>query len=204
MQQIKNIIFDLGGIFLEVDYPKTEQAFFNLGVANFNHLFTHNHASPLFELLETGKVTTGEFYDLFRQASGINLTNQQIKGAWNAMLGSFYMDALQWLQPVKQRYNIYLFSNTNQIHEDAFVEIFRQQTGQENFNDNFIKAYYSHKLGIRKPYPESFKAILAEQNLDASETVFIDDSAKNVQGAVDAGLQGIFLPPPKSLTELEF
>jgi len=204
MQTVKNIIFDLGGVFLEVDYLKTERAFVDLGVANFHDLFTHHHADPVFELLETGKVTPAEFYQLFRQSSGTSLTDEQIRTAWNAMLGNFYTDALEWLKPVKERYNIYLFSNTNQIHEDAFVETFRQQTGEEDFNSNFIKAYYSHKLGLRKPYPESFKAILDEQNLLAEETVFIDDSYKNVEGAVAAGLQGILLPPPKRLVELVF
>lgn len=204
MQNIKNIIFDLGGIFLAVDYQKTEQAFVDLGVTHFNNLFAHNVAAPLFELLETGKITPAEFYDQFRQASGLLLSNQQIQTAWNAMLGDFFMEALDWLEPVKNRYNIFLFSNTNQIHEDAFIDKYQQQTGQQNFDAHFIKAYYSHKLGIRKPYPESFKAIIDEQNLVVEETVFIDDSAKNVQGAIDAGLQGIYLPPPKRLTELVF
>jgi putative hydrolase of the HAD superfamily len=204
MQNIKNIIFDLGGVFLEVNYPKTEKAFIDLGVENFHQLFSHHHAGPVFELLETGKVAPDEFFELFRQASGVPLTDEQIRTAWNAMLGNFYTDALQWLQPVKERYNIYLFSNTNQIHEDAFVEIFRQQTGQQDFNNNFIKAYYSHKLGLRKPYPESFKAILDEQNLLAEETVFIDDSYKNIQGAIEAGLTGILLDPPGTLTKLVF
>ncbi len=204
MQNIKNIIFDLGGIFLAVDYQKTEQAFVQLGVTDFNHLFTHNHASPLFEQLETGHITPQEFYGLFRQVSGTNLTDEQIRDAWNAMLGSFYIDALEWLQPIKERYNIYLFSNTNQIHQDAFMQTFKAQTGQDEFDVNFIKAYYSHTLGQRKPNPASFKAILEEQNLIAEETVFIDDSPKNVQGAIEAGLLGIFLPPPKRLSELVF
>lgn len=204
MQHIKNIIFDLGGVFLGVDYQKTEQAFVNLGITNFHDLFTHHHADPVFELLETGKITPSAFYDLFRQVSGTTLTNQQIQTAWNAMLGNFFVDALEWLQPVKQRYNVYLFSNTNQIHEDAFVATFRQQTGEDNFDSHFIKAYYSHKLGLRKPYAASFKAILDEQNLLAAETAFIDDSYKNVEGAIAAGLQGILLPPPKKLVELVF
>lgn len=204
MEKIKNIIFDLGGVFLEVDYHRTERAFVALGVSNFHDLFTHHHANPVFELLETGKVTPAQFYELFRQASGTTLTDGQIRTAWNAMLGNFYTEALQWLQPVKERYNVYLFSNTNQIHQEAFTESFRQQTGQEGFDGYFIKAYYSHTLGMRKPYPESFKAILNEQKLAAEETAFIDDSFKNVQGAVEAGLTGILLPPPKRLTELVF
>ncbi len=202
MQKIRNIIFDLGGVFIEIDYLKTQEAFINLGVTHFSHLYTQQHASPLFELLETGKITPEEFYDMFRQVSGCQLTNEEIRTAWNAMLGNFYTDALEWLKETGKRYNIYLFSNTNKIHEDAFNVILQHQTGLPDINGFFIKAYYSHTLGLRKPYPEAFKAIIDEQQLVAAETLFIDDSIKNVEGAIQAGLQGIFLEHPQKVTEL--
>ena len=202
MQKIKNIIFDLGGVFIEIDYFKTQDAFINLGVTHFSHLYTQQHASPIFELLETGKITPAEFYELFRQASGVQLTDEQIRTAWNAMLGNFYTDALDWLDKINKRYNVYLFSNTNKIHEDAFNKILEQQTGLKSIDGFFIKAYYSHTLGLRKPYAGSYKAILEEQQLDAAETMFIDDSIKNVQGAIEAGLTGLFLEPPRKVTDL--
>jgi putative hydrolase of the HAD superfamily len=202
MQKIKNIIFDLGGVFLEVDYFKTQDAFINLGVTHFNQLYTQQHASPLFELLETGKVTPGEFYALFRQASGVTLTDEEIRTAWNAMLGTFYIDALEWLVDIGKRFNIFLFSNTNKIHEDAFKIILKEQTGINSLDSFFIKAYYSHTLGLRKPYPESFKAILTEQQLNPSETMFIDDSIKNVEGAIATGMHGLFLNPPRKITSV--
>lgn len=203
MQKIKNIIFDLGGVFIAIDYFKTQDAFIDLGVTHFNQLYTQQHASPIFELLETGKITPVEFYDLFREASGIPLADESIRTAWNAMLGNFYTDALEWLKGVGQRYNIFLFSNTNKIHEDAFNIILEKQTGLKNIDGFFKKAYYSHTLGLRKPYPESYKAILEEQKLDAAETMFIDDSIKNVEGAIEAGLHGLFLELPRKVTSVE-
>ena len=149
MHTIKNIIFDLGGVFLEVDYLKTQDAFINLGVTHFTQLYTQQHASPLFELLETGKIAPEEFYSLLRKASGIELSDDEIRTAWNAMLGKFYVDALDWLKGVGERYKIFLFSNTNKIHEDAFKIILKEQTGHENLDSFFIKAYYSHTLGLR-------------------------------------------------------
>jgi len=203
MQNIKNIIFDLGGVFIAIDYLKTQQAFIDLGVADFSKLYTQQHASPLFELLETGKVTPEEFYALFREASGTELSDEQIRTAWNAMLGNFYTDALEWLEEVGKRYNIYLFSNTNKIHEDAFKIILKEQTGDDSLSRFFIKDYYSHTMGLRKPTVESFHAILKEQNLDPAETMFIDDTIKNVEGAIEAGLHGVFLELPKSIMTVD-
>jgi putative hydrolase of the HAD superfamily len=202
MQKIKNIIFDLGGIFINIDFARTEKAFRELGVANFNVYFTQHHASNLFELLETGKVSTVEFCEAFRKETGINLSNDQIIQSWNALLLDFPIERIKWLDKIREKYNVYLFSNTNQIHYEAFIESFTTQTGLNHFNSYFIKAYYSHEMGLRKPYPESFQYILNEQNLVAEETLFIDDTLKNVEGAKAVGLQTIHLAPPLTVLNL--
>ncbi|WP_153799867.1 HAD family hydrolase [Foetidibacter luteolus] len=203
MQPIKNIIFDLGGIFLNIDYPKTEKAFIDMGVTHFPTLYTQHHASDIFELLETGKITPGEFYEGFREASGVTLTDEQIHSAWNAMLLDFPVERIEWLEGIKDKYKVFLFSNTNRIHYDVFREIYRKDTGRQDFDSNFIKAYYSHDLGLRKPYPESFRKILEEQGLLAGETLFIDDTVSNIEGAKKAGLQTIHLVPPSSVLQLD-
>lgn len=202
MTTIKNIIFDLGGIFLTLDYQKTENAFTELGIKNFNDLFTQHHVSPLFYELEVGIITPHQFYDEFRTLSKINLTNQEIENAWNAMLLSFPVERLLWLENIRNKYNIYLFSNTNQIHYDCFMKIYKQQTGNIDFNNYFIKAYYSHELALRKPDAEAFEFILKEQNLHPYETLFIDDTFKNIEGAKHIGLRTIHLMQPKTVLDL--
>lgn len=203
MQQIKNIIFDLGGIFMNINFSKTEAAFAELGITDFNKYITQHTITDLFEHLETGKISPEEFYDLFRKESGTNLSNEQIAFAWNALLLDFPLDRLQWLDAIRKKYKVYLFSNTNKIHYDAFMDLYAQQTGDTNFNGYFIKAYYSHELGLRKPYPESYLKILEEQQLLAAETVFIDDTIKNIEGAQQAGLQTIHLFHPKTVLDLD-
>lgn len=202
MLPIKNIIFDLGGIFLDIHYQLTKNAFINLGIKNFDELFTQHHANDLFEDLETGKISEASFYNLFRKEANINLSDEQIKTAWNALLGGFPIERLVWLQKIKEKYNIYLFSNTNQIHYNAFMKIYEQETGKNNFDKHFIKAYYSQNIGLRKPYPESFLHIINEQNLVPAETLFIDDTIKNIEGAKAVGLQTIHLIAPKTLLDL--
>jgi len=202
MATIKNIIFDLGGVFIHIDYPKTEAAFVAAGVPHFHELYTQHHANPLFEDLETGKISAETFYHQFRATSGINLSDETIEACWNAMLGDFYQSALTWLGDIKNKYNIYLYSNTNSIHYNAFSALFTQQTGLNNFDDYFITAYYSHTLGLRKPYAASFTAILEKEKLVAAETLFIDDTAVNIAGAREAGLQTIHLTAPQKVETL--
>jgi FMN phosphatase YigB (HAD superfamily) len=202
MQTFKNIIFDLGGIFMELDYMLTEKAFVDLGVTNFSDLYTQHHANPVFEKLETGEIEPAEFYDVIRNVSGLDLTDDQIKNAWNAMLLTFHPEKLEWLENIKSKYNIYLFSNTNQVHYDCFQEIFYKVTGHNNFDNYFIKAYYSHTLGLRKPYPGAFVEIMKRENLKPEETLFIDDTPKNVEGAKQAGLHTILLQSPETVFDL--
>ena len=203
MQKIKNILFDLGGIFIEIDFAKTNKAFVDLGVLHFDQMFTQHTASALFEKLETGIYSPDQFYEAFREEVQLPLSNSQIESAWNAMLGPFPLDRLEWLAEIKNRYNVYLYSNTNRIHYDAFQKIYKQCTGKGYFDDYFIKAHYSHELGLRKPYPQSFTQLLAIEKLAAAETLFIDDTPKNIEGAAMAGLQTILLQPPKTVVDLD-
>ncbi len=203
MQQIKNIIFDLGGIFLNIDFTKTEKAFINLGVINFNNFYTQHHSSELFELLETGRISPHEFHNALVKETGISLNYEQILDAWNALLLDFPVERLEWLEAIGKEYKIFLFSNTNKMHYDAFTKSFSEQTGITDFNRYFVKAYYSHEIGLRKPYPESFMYILKEQKLQPEETLFIDDTLENIEGAKKVGLQTLHLAPPVTVLDLE-
>lgn len=200
---IKNIIFDLGGVFLNIDFALTNKAFIDLGVLQFNEMFTQHFSNPLFELLETGKISEEEFYEAFRQESKMHLTNEQIKFAWNALLLDFPPERIDWLEKIGKKYRIFLFSNTNQIHYDQFIADFTKQYPGKNFDAFFQKAYYSQHLGLRKPYPESFQAILDEQGLLPEETLFIDDTIKNVEAAKELGLQTIHLKHPLTVVDLD-
>ena len=194
---VKNIIFDLGGVLINLNYQLTRAAFENLGIANFNDLCTQHHANPLFEQLEVGAIEPEEFYNQLREATGLTLTNSQIETAWNAMLLDFPVERLLWLDQIKNKYNIYLFSNTNAIHYKTFTRIYAQTAPLVGFNpdfNHFFKtAYYSHTLKQRKPEVAAFEAVLQDAKLDPAQTLFIDDTISNIEGAQKAGLQTLFL-----------
>jgi len=194
---VKNIIFDLGGVLINLNYQLTRAAFENLGIANFNDLYTQHHANPLFEQLEVGAIEPEAFYEALREATGLTLTNSQIETAWNAMLLDFPIERLLWLDQIKNKYNIYLFSNTNAIHYKAFTSIYAQTAPliglNTDFNHFFKTAYYSHTLGQRKPELAAFEAVIQDAKLDPAQTLFIDDTISNIEGAQKAGLRTIFL-----------
>lgn len=202
--QVKNIIFDFGGVFIDVDYKRTEKAFIDAGIANFNELYSQQSASPLFEDLETGRLQSDNFYNELREFSGVPLTNDHITRCWNSILGNYWPKAIEKAKELKENYRLFLFSNTNAIHYDCFVEIYKKQFGKDDFNALFEKAYYSHTSGIRKPYVEAYEWVLKDAGISAGETLFIDDTLANIEGAQRAGLQTIHLKPPMKLWELNF
>jgi FMN phosphatase YigB (HAD superfamily) len=199
---IKNILLDLGGVLLNLSFAKTEAAFKNIGLPDFNDHFSQFKASPLFEELETGRVGKEEFLRQFKKETGLDRSDEEITAAWNAMLLDFPAERIEWLEKLGKRYRVFLYSNTNAFHHDAFQESFIQVYPGRPFDSYFEKAYYSHLFGKRKPYPESYTDLLIDAGLLAEETVFIDDTLPNIEGARVAGLQVHHLTG--NLTELKW
>lgn len=203
MSQIKNIIFDLGGVLLNLDYNKTSVAFQKLGVANFDDLFTQFKANTLFEDLETGKISNESFYETIQQYCRPGVTRQEMESAWNAMLLDYREESLIYLTQLKQRYNLFLLSNTNRIHLAAIQALFTSQMGEKPLlDDYFTKAYYSHIIQMRKPYVSTYEFVLQDGNMLASETLFIEDSIQNVEGAKELGIQTLLLLPAEKIENL--
>ena len=201
--KIKNIIFDLGGVIINIDYKKTEQAFVRLGVNNFRELYSQFHATQIFEDLERGLIPAVTFIDEIKKVSSVPLKNHEIIDAWNAMLLDLPEGRLSFLYKLKQRYRTFLLSNTNEIHYKAVQNIYKERMEKEYLLDScFEKAYYSHELKLRKPDVEIFNLVIEQNNLQAGETLFIDDTPANVEGAGKAGLITCYLPASIRLEEL--
>ncbi|MBX3256806.1 MAG: HAD family phosphatase [Chitinophagaceae bacterium] len=202
MQNIENIIFDLGGVILTLDMPRAEKKFIELGVKDYNALFRSGNVSSFFKDYEIGKIGDAEFLDALRDLAGLPLPDAALIDAWNAMLGVFPKERVELLNNLKSKYRLFLFSNTNAIHLDRFRNIYADTFNNAVFDDHFEKAYYSQVLGMRKPDPSSFRQIIEENELDPSRTAFIDDSAANIEGARLVGLKGIHITPGTTILDL--
>jgi glucose-1-phosphatase len=199
MDVVKNIIFDLGGVLLNIDYNKTSDAFKKLGASDFDSFYSQQGANELFEALETGNITETVFYNTMQEHCSPNTTHEQIQEAWNAILLDFRKESLQFLFHLRDNYNLFLLSNTNIIHQVEFNKIFTRQTGYSSFDDFFIKSYYSHLIHKRKPYPATYTYVLQDAGINNEETLFIDDSKVNIEGASEAGLRTHWLTPGEKI-----
>lgn len=198
---IRNIIFDLGGVLLNIDFKKTAAAFTGLGVKDFDNYFTQFHANPLFKSLEVGGLPDHRFYDELRATASITAGNNAIDRAWNAMLLDFPSERVTRLQELGQQYRLFLFSNTNAIHHAAFHGAFQDRFGFP-LDTLFEKAYYSHLIGHRKPDAEAFHYVIRDSAVEPAETIFIDDTLPNIEAAKAIGLQAALVAPGKTVIEV--
>jgi putative hydrolase of the HAD superfamily len=190
---IKNIILDLGGVLLNIDYYKTIEAFKDLGIPNFEELFTQAKQEHLFDKYESGLINSNDFLEGLKKKLPSTISELDIKTAWNAMLLNFPDDRLDYLIQLKQKYNTALLSNTNPIHLEAFHKIIQENNGIDSLDAFFDKVYFSSNMGMRKPSPEIFIEVCNLQGFNPSETLFIDDTLQHVEGAKKAGLKAAHL-----------
>jgi glucose-1-phosphatase len=203
MAATKNIIFDLGGVLLDIDYQKTINAFEKLGLKDFETMFSQFKADELFEKLETGHISEADFYTAIKKRAELPLTNEQIEQAWNALILNFRIESFVFLEKLSAKYKLYLLSNTNSIHLKHFKKLFTQQTGKPLLDAYFIKAWYSNKIGLRKPNEDIFEFVLKEESLKAAETLFIDDTWMNIDAAKKLGFKTHHLLPTETIELLE-
>lgn len=202
MDNIRNIIFDLGGVILDIDFARTQQAFIDLGVSNFDELYGFKHIDSFFRQHETGQISDEEFMTSLQKMSGHPLERTVIEKAWNALLIRFPPERIELLKDLKKRYRLFLLSNTNAIHVVEFQKIYSNTFNSGRLADLFEKVYYSNEVGMRKPNVEIYEFVLKDSHLVPEETVFIDDSLPNVEGANQAGIKAIHLKPGQTILDL--
>jgi len=190
---IKNIIFDLGGVILNIDFQKAANSFQELGLDDFEALYSKATQSKLFDRLEKGLITADAFRSELRELSGIAMSNQQIDQAWNSLILDFPPARLQLLKDLRANYKIFLLSNTNSIHADYYNHDLYKTHGINGLEELFDKVFYSHDIALRKPDAAPFEYVLNDQKLKAEETLFIDDSLPNILTAHQLGINSIFL-----------
>lgn len=200
---IRNIIFDLGGVLLNLDMPATATAFKQIGLHSFDELYTQAKQTGLFDDFDKGVISPDEFRTELRRYLPQNTTDEAIDNAWNAMLLDLPPQRLELLQSLRSKYNLYLLSNTNEIHVKAFSAYLQNTFGFPDFSDFFDQWYYSCRMGMRKPDEEIFLKVMSNHNLVPAETIFIDDSKQHVDGAAKTGIQAIWLEPGQTIHTLQ-
>ena len=174
MSKINAIIFDLGGVIINLDINNTITEFNKLSSVPFESLFTQLQQTPIFDLFDKGLVNENDFFSELKTVLNGNPTDEQMIFAWNAMLLDFPKHRLDLLMTLKSKYRLFLLSNTNETHITAFEKSLYKEHQYKNLEPFFEKVYYSCRMGMRKPDTEIFESVLKENNLNPSETLFID------------------------------
>ncbi len=202
-QDIKNIIFDLGGVLFNLDYKRSIIELQQL--LSYNFLTEPNLKSDILNHIAAynrGSITTERFIWKFQHLSkGKTPQGQDIIRAWNAMMLGWNPEVFTMLASLRERYNLYLLSNINEIHFSFFQKSLKAFEGLTHFESHFIQTYYSHKLKLIKPDKAVYELVLNQHNLQASETLFIDDTEENIISAQELGISVVCHRPDSSIID---
>lgn len=200
-KNIDTIIFDFGGVLINIDYHRTIEAFKELGIEDFEERYSQADQGSLFTDLEVGKISTQGFVnDLLRSLPSGTSPNKVVH-AWNAMILDVPKSTVDLLKSLQGKYRLFLLSNTNEIHIPKAMSEWKK-TSKDDFYDCFEHVYLSHEMGLRKPNEEIFRRVCVEQNIQPENALFIDDSAQHIIGARKIGLNTFHLTSEIALSSL--
>lgn len=190
LSDFDTIIFDFGGVILDIDPDLSRRRFAEmLGIENARKL----EAEQLPQLYEKGLISRAEFVSRINQIAGTQLSADEILAAWNAMLLNYKPARIEWIKRLHTTHRLLLLSNTNDSHFEFFHNKLIAEYGV-TFYQLFDHVYLSHEMGMLKPSHEIYETVIAEQQLNLQRTLFIEDTARNVAGAQEVGLQTLLIP----------
>ncbi len=198
---VKNIIFDLGVVLLDIDFQRTMNEFEKLGISNINKIYSGYDQQEFFDKFDKGLISTEEFRDEVRKHINKPVTDEMIDRAWNAMIIEFPAKRINMLIKLRALFRTFLLSNTNAIHFPVYNKQLNDKFQITDLSELFEKAYYSYRLGLRKPDKEIFDLVINENKLHPSETLFIDDSPQHIEAAANLGLNTRLLILPETVID---
>lgn len=204
LKNIKTIIFDLGGVIIDLDVERTINGFSSLSGFSPEKVKKLYATHPVFHDYEKGLVTDESFREEIRGLfQSKEVDDSHIDDAWNAMLLGIPKSKLELLEKLKERYQVMILSNTNNIHVQQMERNILPKVSDFSSLDHFVhKVYYSHILRMRKPDAEIYQYVLDDQGLRVEETIFLDDNADNVKGAEQVGLKVKYITDSNQIFDL--
>lgn len=196
---IKTIIFDLGGVIIDLDFKKTPQAFSDQTSWTAQDIYHLILQPGLFQDYEKGLLSDQHFRSGVNQLFETDLSNEQIDLAWCAMLGDIPKPRLDLMNLLREKYQVLVLSNTNAIHVDAFNQTIKEVSGKDSLTSYADEVYFSHELHMRKPDTEIYEEVLKRSGAIAEQCLFLDDTQKNLDQAALIGIQTLHITTPNDI-----
>lgn len=200
--QIKNIIFDLGDVILNIDVPIASRSFADLSGREQSEILTIFKESELFRQFETGLMDEATFRNYVRDILNFpDLSDEAIDTAWNSLLLDLPPERVELLRKLATRYRLFLLSNTSSIHITQVNKILKASTGVDRLDDLFEIVFLSYEMGLMKPDTRIYERVLDQAGLRADETLFLDDNLDNILAASQLGIATIHVQKPVTILE---
>ncbi|PSL21538.1 HAD family hydrolase [Dyadobacter jiangsuensis] len=200
--QIRNIIFDLGDVILNIDVPIASKSFADLSGREQHEILTIFKESEIFRQFETGLMDEPTFRNYVREILNFpDLSDEAIDTAWNSLLLDLPPERVELLKKLATKYRLFLLSNTSSIHITQVNKILEASTGVEKLEDLFEIVFLSYEMGLMKPDPRIYQEVLEKAGLKAEETLFLDDNADNIRSAGELGIETIHVQKPVTILE---
>lgn len=185
---IKNIVFDFGGVLVDISREQAVRRFQEIGVKNADNILGIYKQEGIFLALEEGKLSREDFYKELRKLTGENMTDEEIDYAWLGFMLPVQQERIDFLTKLKKKYRLFLLSNTNPIimswaNSPGFT------SAGKPLEDYFDKLYFSYQLGVIKPEKLIFEKMIQDSGINPSETLFIDDGKANVDMGASLGFK---------------
>ena len=185
---ITTLIFDFGGVLIDLDLERCIQGFKDLGVKDFGNNLNNYGQKGFFLEFEKGHLSIEQFRDEIRKQAQIPLTDTEIDEAWCLFLCDVPDRKMEILLELKNKFRLLLLSNTNPLHINKPAKNEFARFGLD-IRDVFDKCYLSYEMGMAKPDAEIFQAMLADAGVTPEECLFLDDGFKNIEQAAKLGIQ---------------
>ncbi|MEQ9467361.1 MAG: HAD family phosphatase [Ekhidna sp.] len=203
LQGIDAIIFDFGNVLIDLDYPRVIQRLSEVAKKNQAEIEELVVTAPVLQKFEMGMIGPDEFRARINALLGTRMGERQFEDIWNSMLKSISKQRMNKLLQIGKRFDTFILSNTNMIHEIAYEEMIMEVTGRASLRDFVKEVYYSHEIGMRKPNLNCYKFVIDDIGLYPSRMLFLDDRLDNVEAARKAGLKALqIFDPDVQLNEI--
>lgn len=200
LESIEIILFDLGGVLINIDYNSTSLGMKKLGFLDFDKHYTQLAQINLFDQIETGKISQQAFINELKKHVNQDVTPNQLVHAWNEMIGEFPQNKVDLLEKLRGR-RVAMLSNTNAIHWNKVLHEWKK-VSQVEMEEFFEKIFLSHEIQCRKPHVETFNYVCQRLKVLPENVLFIDDSPQHIKGANEAGLRTFFYEDESSFFQL--
>lgn len=193
--KVKNIIFDMGGVLINLDQQRCMDSFKKLGFKDIETYIDPYTQEGFFSDFETGNMSNEEFFARAKANCRPGVTDEEITSAWNSFLLDIPKKKLDQISELRKNFKTFLLSNTNALHFPLICEKY-------HFEEYFDKCYTSYRVHYVKPDPRIFSHLLKDAGIKASESLFIDDSPANIAAASNLGFNTHLAKEKEDFTQL--